>query len=84
MADDPSYASQYNGGALLITIILFQVLTWVSVALRTYVRAVLTKSFLYDDWFMLVAQVWFRENRTLDGGRSLTLLRSTSLCHVLS
>lgn len=57
MAHDTAYASEYNGGALLVTIILFQILTWVSVALRTYVRAVLTKSFQWDDWLMVVAQV---------------------------
>lgn len=57
MADDTTSASQYNGGALLITVVLFQVLTWLSVGLRTYVRACLTKTFQIDDWLMVVAQV---------------------------
>lgn len=57
MAADTADAGQYNGDALLVTVLVFLVLTWVSVALRTYVRAILTKSFQYDDWLMLVAQV---------------------------
>jgi urea transporter len=46
-----------NGAPLVGTAVCFLVLTYISVALRTYVRAVLTKSFLLDDWLMLVAQV---------------------------
>lgn len=57
MAADTADASQYNGGDLLITIVIFQILTWISVALRTYVRTSLTKNFQTDDWLMLVAQV---------------------------
>lgn len=57
MAADTADASQYNGGDLLVTIVMFQVLTWISVALRTYVRTSLTKNFQTDDWLMLVAQV---------------------------
>lgn len=59
MAADTADASQYNGGDLLITIVIFQILTWISVALRTYVRTSLTKNFQTDDWLMLVAQVCF-------------------------
>ncbi|CAN8095686.1 unnamed protein product [Discula destructiva] len=59
MADDADYADQYNGGALLVTVVFFQVLTWLSVALRTYVRVALTKNFQSDDWLMLVAQANF-------------------------
>lgn len=57
MATDTDDASQYNGGELLVTIVIFQILTWISVALRTYVRTSLTKNFQTDDWLMLVAQV---------------------------
>ncbi|KAJ4388578.1 hypothetical protein N0V93_006036 [Gnomoniopsis smithogilvyi] len=59
MAGDTTDADQYNGGDLLITLIVFQVLTWISVALRTYVRTMLTKNFQTDDWLMLVAQANF-------------------------
>lgn len=58
MAADTATANQSNGGDLLITIVIFQVLTWISVALRAYVRTALTKNFQFDDWLMLVAQVW--------------------------
>lgn len=57
MAADTAEANQYNGADLFVTVVLFQILTWISVALRTYVRAILTKSFQSDDWLMLVAQV---------------------------
>lgn len=57
MAGDTADADQYNGRDLLITLTVFQVFTWISVALRTYVRIVLTKNFQNDDWFMLVSQV---------------------------
>lgn len=58
--DDDYTASpdQYNGFSLVVTAAILLVLTWLSVALRTYVRAFMTKAFLMDDWLMLVAQVW--------------------------
>ncbi|KAJ4416172.1 hypothetical protein N0V82_006932 [Gnomoniopsis sp. IMI 355080] len=59
MAGDTTNANEYNGGDLLITLIIFQVLTWISVALRAYVRVCLTKNFQTDDWLMLVAQANF-------------------------
>jgi hypothetical protein len=46
-----------NGNALTGTAICFLAFTYVSVALRTYVRAGLTRNFQIDDWLMLVAQV---------------------------
>jgi hypothetical protein len=46
-----------NSSALTGTAITFLVLTYVSVALRTYVRANLTRNFQVDDWLMLVSQV---------------------------
>jgi len=51
--------TENNGGALVGTAVSFLVLTYISVALRTYVRAILTKSFQADDWLMLVAQFVF-------------------------
>ncbi|KAG7123390.1 hypothetical protein HYQ45_013879 [Verticillium longisporum] len=48
-----------QGGALVATAITFLVLSWVSVILRTYVRAILTKAYQADDWLMLVAQLIF-------------------------
>lgn len=58
MADDTaSLDQQYNGCALVVTAAIFLVLTWLSVALRTYVRTFMTKAFQMDDWLMLLAQV---------------------------
>ncbi|KUI61201.1 hypothetical protein VP1G_08378 [Cytospora mali] len=56
MAEDAAYLAQYNGEALVGTAVSFLVLTYISVGLRTYVRAFLTKGFLADDWLMLAAQ----------------------------
>lgn len=49
--------TENNSGALVTTAITFLVLSWLSVILRAYVRAILTKAFQADDWLMLVAQV---------------------------
>lgn len=57
MASDTASLAEYNGTALVVTAILFLVLTWMSVALRTYVRGFMTGSFQVDDVLMLVAQV---------------------------
>ncbi|KAF6815821.1 integral membrane family protein [Colletotrichum sojae] len=51
--------TESNGGALVITAITFLILSWLSVALRCYVRAFMTKGFQADDWLMLVAQAVF-------------------------
>lgn len=51
--------SQDGAPALVITCAIFLPLTWIAVGLRTYTRAVLTRSFQIDDWFMLIAQVGF-------------------------
>ncbi|KAL1858252.1 hypothetical protein Daus18300_009998 [Diaporthe australafricana] len=59
MADNATELDDYNGGALVGTAVSFLVLTFFSVGLRTYVRGVLTKSFMADDWLMLAAQVVF-------------------------
>ena len=49
--------TENNGGALVGTAAVFLALTYFSVLLRTYVRAVLTNGFQVDDWLMLIAQV---------------------------
>ncbi|KAI3399330.1 hypothetical protein diail_7285 [Diaporthe ilicicola] len=59
MADNATDLDDYNGGALVGTAVSFLIMTFLSVGLRTYVRGVLTKSFLADDWLMLAAQVVF-------------------------
>lgn len=49
--------SETNGLSLVSTAGVFLALSWISVVLRTYTRAVLMKGFQLDDWIMLVAQV---------------------------
>ncbi|KAF5631297.1 integral membrane protein pth11 [Fusarium sp. NRRL 52700] len=50
---------QENGSVLVATAITLLTLSWFSVGLRTYTRAVLMKSLQVDDWLMLVAQTIF-------------------------
>ncbi|TGJ86024.1 hypothetical protein E0Z10_g2753 [Xylaria hypoxylon] len=50
---DPNASNASNGGGLLAAAIVTLIISWLSVALRTYVRAGLTKSFQVDDWVML-------------------------------
>jgi urea transporter len=50
---------EYNGNSLVGTAVSLLVLTWVTIGLRSYTRAVLMKSFMADDWLMLIAQVSF-------------------------
>ena len=47
----------YNGAQLVVVSILFLVLSFVSVGLRFFVRILILKSFQWDDWLMLIAQV---------------------------
>lgn len=49
--------SEYNGASLVATSVTFLALSWISVLLRIYVRAFMTKCFQLDDWFMVVGQV---------------------------
>lgn len=49
--------NEYNGGALVGTAVSLLVLSWITIGLRSYTRAVLMKSFMADDWLMLIAQV---------------------------
>jgi len=51
-----------NSNALTVTAISFLAFTYVSVVLRTYVRAVLTRNFQVDDWLMLVSQACLLEH----------------------
>ena len=57
MADTNVDLTEFNGGKLITTVAVFLVLSWISVGLRTYTRAILTKSFQLDDWLMLLSQV---------------------------
>lgn len=59
------------------TAIAFLVMSWISVALRTYTRAFIMKGFQLDDWFMLIAQV----KLTSTPLRLLWLTRSTADIH---
>ncbi|KAL8402989.1 hypothetical protein RB594_008301 [Gaeumannomyces avenae] len=59
MSSQPANLEENNGAALTITAATFLALTYVSVALRVYVRRWLTKSFLADDWLMLLSQANF-------------------------
>ncbi|KAJ0116147.1 hypothetical protein J7T55_005093 [Diaporthe amygdali] len=95
MADDAAYLAEYNGGALVGTAVSFLVLTFFSVGLRTYVRGVLTKSFMADDWLMLASQAVFtvsctfillgvdiglgRHNRSLPQGQEIEALKWQAL-----
>lgn len=55
-AQDPSVSTESNGAPLVNTAAAFLALTWASVLLRTYVRAIML-NFQTDDWFMVIAQV---------------------------
>ncbi|KAI1312881.1 hypothetical protein F5Y03DRAFT_407678 [Xylaria venustula] len=50
---DPNAPTDSNGIGLLVAAIVTLVISWLSVALRTYVRAGMTRSFQSDDWVML-------------------------------
>ncbi|KAI1337478.1 hypothetical protein F5Y15DRAFT_155406 [Xylariaceae sp. FL0016] len=58
-AQDPTAPTDTNGGALVVTAIVMLIVSWLSVCLRSYVRAILTNGFQADDWLMLVAQANF-------------------------
>ncbi|CZR65727.1 related to integral membrane protein pth11 [Phialocephala subalpina] len=51
--------SEYNGDQLVAVAALFLSLTYISVLLRCYVRARITKCFQLDDWLMVISQVIF-------------------------
>ncbi|KAI1390737.1 uncharacterized protein F4822DRAFT_162356 [Hypoxylon trugodes] len=58
-AQDPNAPTDSNGGALVVTAIVMLTLTWLSVSLRSFVRAKLTNGFQWDDWLMIAAQLNF-------------------------
>lgn len=39
---------------MMIVAVVFLILSWISFALRVYVRAILLRSFGWDDWLMLL------------------------------
>lgn len=50
---DPNAPTDSNGVGLLVVAVVTLAISWFSVALRTYVRAGMIKSFQVDDWVML-------------------------------
>ncbi|OTA67192.1 hypothetical protein K449DRAFT_211343 [Hypoxylon sp. EC38] len=58
-AQDPNAPTDSNGGALVATAITMLTFSWLSVSLRSFVRARLTNGFQWDDWLMLAAQINF-------------------------
>ncbi|KAJ2967385.1 hypothetical protein NUW58_g10468 [Xylaria curta] len=50
---DPNAPTDSNGVGLLVTGVVMLALAYFSMALRTYVRAVMMNSFQVDDWIML-------------------------------
>ncbi|KAI1464495.1 uncharacterized protein F4812DRAFT_156791 [Daldinia caldariorum] len=58
-AQDPNAPTDSNGGALVATAVAMLAFSWLSVSLRSFVRAKLTNGFQWDDWLMLLAQANF-------------------------
>ncbi|KAI1761439.1 hypothetical protein GGR53DRAFT_28097 [Hypoxylon sp. FL1150] len=58
-AQDPNAPTDSNGSALVVTAVIMLTFSWLSVALRSFVRAKLTNGFQWDDWVMLAAQANF-------------------------
>ncbi|KAI0884257.1 uncharacterized protein GGS22DRAFT_21179 [Annulohypoxylon maeteangense] len=58
-AQDPNAPTDSNGGALVATAITMLIFSWLSVSLRSFVRARLTNGFQWDDWIMLLSQLNF-------------------------
>ncbi|KAI1814690.1 hypothetical protein GGS20DRAFT_398939 [Poronia punctata] len=56
---DPNASTENNGVGLFATATVMLAISWISVALRTYVRAVMTRSFQADDWVMLAGLAVF-------------------------
>lgn len=52
-------STDYNGYQLVAVAIIFLVLTYISSALRFFVRIRITRVFAADDWLMLIAQLIF-------------------------
>ncbi|KAI1801032.1 hypothetical protein F4811DRAFT_481521 [Daldinia bambusicola] len=64
-AQDPNAPTDSNGGALVATAAVMLAFSWLSVCLRSFVRAKLTNGFQWDDWLMLVAQANFTTSCSL-------------------
>ncbi|TQN74190.1 hypothetical protein CSHISOI_01248, partial [Colletotrichum shisoi] len=75
--------SESNGSALVVTSITLLVFTWLSVVLRCYVRAFMTKGFQIDDWLMVVAQASF-PLRQHDHGHSVLIDAPSQIVFTLS
>ncbi|KAI0396141.1 hypothetical protein F5Y17DRAFT_465320 [Xylariaceae sp. FL0594] len=58
-AQDPNAPTDSNGVGLLVAGIVTLAVSWLSMGLRTYVRAVMNRSFQVDDWVMLAGLVNF-------------------------
>lgn len=52
-------AGDYRGDKVAEVTILFLALSWVTVSLRVYVRAIMTKSFGIDDWLAVLSLALF-------------------------
>lgn len=65
MKDSQQFLAENNGGSLVGTAASLLALSWVTVGLRIYTRAVLMKSFMADDWLMLVAQVFIDASKNI-------------------
>lgn len=63
MKGSQQFLAENNGGSLVGTAASLLALSWVTVGLRIYTRAVLMKSFMADDWLMLVAQVFIDSSK---------------------
>ncbi|KAI1655603.1 hypothetical protein F4813DRAFT_366631 [Daldinia decipiens] len=58
-AQDPNAPTDSNGDALVVTAVVMLSVSWLSVSLRSFVRAKLTNGFQWDDWLMVAAQANF-------------------------
>lgn len=76
-------AIENRGPQVAATASMFLALSWITVALRCYVRGYLTKSFGLDDWLALAALVcgWNITSAITFAG--LTSCRCASLCIAL-
>lgn len=59
MKDFEAHLAEDKGGSLVATAASLLALSWITVGLRIYTRAVLMKSIMADDWLIIVAQVLY-------------------------
>lgn len=57
--EEQKYSPSGRGPQLIAVYIFFQIITTITVALRTYVRAIMVKNFGFDDWSMLIGWAIF-------------------------